>query len=150
MNDAIWRFFEVNWQFDDFLKWICNLKITRQIDLILRYLANEWCNLMNFSLPEDSMMMKSVKIDDTDTRFEDCGNILISFFQVLFQTTAKQLRLTSANFDFGLADSSPFNEKSNVFSPTHNTFLSVQAQCLKITYFNPIEIWLIFLWNQSG
>ena len=99
----------------------------------------------DFSLPEDSMMMKSVKIDDTDTRFEDCGNILISFFQVLFQTTAKQLRLTSANFDFGLADSSPFNEKSNVFSPTHNTFLSVQSKCLKFTYFNPIEIWLIFL-----
>ena len=113
--------------------------------MVLRYFAYEWRNLTIFKLPEDSMVMKSVKIDDTDTRFEDCGNILISFFQVLFQTTAKQLRLTSANFDFGLADSSPFNEKSNVFSPTHNTFLSVQAQCLKITYFIPIEIWLIFL-----
>lgn len=42
------------------------------------------------------MVMQSVKIDDADTRLEDGGNILISFFQVLFQTTAKQLRLTSA------------------------------------------------------
>ena len=140
MNDANWRIFQLNLQFEN--------NSSNWLGFALFCL---WMMQFNdFSLPENSMVMKSVKIDDTDTRFEDGGNILISFFQVLFQTTAKQLRLTSANFDFGLADSSPFNEKSNVFSPTHNTFLSVQAQCLKITYFNPIEIWLIFLWNQSG
>ena len=37
------------WIFDDFLKWNYNLKITRQIDMVLRYLASECCNLTNFS-----------------------------------------------------------------------------------------------------
>ena len=33
----------------NFYKWNCNLKITRQIDLVLYYFAYEWCNLTNFS-----------------------------------------------------------------------------------------------------
>ena len=35
-------------QFDEFFKLNCNLKITRQIDLVLHYLAYECCNLTNF------------------------------------------------------------------------------------------------------
>ena len=44
INDTIWRIF----------KWICNLKITRQIDLDLRYLAYEWCDLTNFIAGHDT------------------------------------------------------------------------------------------------
>ena len=36
-------------QFDEFFKWNCNLKITRQIDLVLHNLVYECCNLTNFS-----------------------------------------------------------------------------------------------------
>ena len=36
-------------QFDEFSKLNCNLKITRQIDLVLHYFAYECCNLTNFS-----------------------------------------------------------------------------------------------------
>ena len=35
--------------FDEFFKWNYNLKITRQTDLVLRYLANDRCNLTNFA-----------------------------------------------------------------------------------------------------
>ena len=42
-------------------KWNSNLKITRQIDLVLRYLANEWCNLANFS-SEITIWKKLVKL----------------------------------------------------------------------------------------
>ena len=34
--------------FDEFFRGNYNLKITRQIDLVLRYLANDGCNLTNF------------------------------------------------------------------------------------------------------
>ena len=36
-------------QFDEIFMWNCNLKIIRQIDLVLYYLAYECCNLTNFS-----------------------------------------------------------------------------------------------------
>ena len=36
-------------QFDEFLQWFWNSKITRQIKLVLHYLAFECCNLTNFS-----------------------------------------------------------------------------------------------------
>ena len=36
-------------QFDEFFKWNYNLKITRQIDMVLCYLAYEWYNSTNFS-----------------------------------------------------------------------------------------------------
>ena len=37
-------------RFDEFFKWIYNMKITRQIDLVLRYFTNEWCDLTNFQV----------------------------------------------------------------------------------------------------
>ena len=47
--DLVLRYLANEWCNLTSFKWNYNLKITRQIDMVLRYLANEWCDLTNFS-----------------------------------------------------------------------------------------------------
>ena len=65
-NSSNWLDFALfSWwmmQFDEFFKWNYNLKITRQIDLVLCYFANEWCNLTSFSRKMDlTVLLYSMK-----------------------------------------------------------------------------------------